>query len=144
MRDRLRQLFPGLEVFEITSPPDTRYNCIAWAAGDTRRWWWPGEVSFSYWPPGVPREESIATFIDAFVTLGYEPATSGILDPLYDKVAIFASGDGVPTHMARQLDDGSWTSKLGALEDITHADVSGVSGSEYGEVTVFLQRRKSS
>jgi hypothetical protein len=79
MRDRIRQLFPRLETtrFDITSPPDTRYNCVAWAAGDTRRWWWPGEVPFSYWPAGVRREESVDHFIEAFATMGYELAASG-------------------------------------------------------------------
>ena len=30
------------------------YNCIAWAAGDTRWWWWPDPNS--YWPPGPSSE----------------------------------------------------------------------------------------
>jgi len=146
MRDRIQQLFPQLKTagFEITSPRDPRYNCIAWAAGDTRRWWWPGEVPFSFWPAGVLREESVANFIQAFATLGYEPAASGTHDLNYEKLALFASADGVPTHMARQLAQGAWTSKLGTLEDIAHIDVSGISGSDYGEVVTFLQRRRPS
>lgn len=142
MRDLIRQLFPRLETagFEITSARDSRYNCVAWAAGDVRRWWWPGEAPFSYWPAGIARVESVASFVEAFATLGYKPAASGAHDPKYEKVAIFASGDGVPTHMARQLANGSWTSKLGTLEDIAHTDIAGVSGTDYGEVVAFLQR----
>ncbi|HEV7921652.1 MAG TPA: hypothetical protein VGR02_12760 [Thermoanaerobaculia bacterium] len=138
----LTQVFPRLrrEQFEITSPKDPRYNCVAWAAGDVKRWWWPGEAPFSYWPEGIPREESVATFIAGFSSLGYELAASGDLEPALEKVAIFASADGVPTHMARQLPDGSWTSKLGMLDDITHIDVHCVGGSDYGEVVVFLHR----
>ncbi len=42
--------------------------------------------------------------------------------------------------MARQLADGSWTSKLGGLEDITHPGISDLSGREYGRVVIFLRR----
>jgi hypothetical protein len=146
MRELIQQLFPRLNTssFEITSARDHRYNCVAWAAGDTRRWWWPAEAAFSFWPAGVEREESIAGFVRAFGTLGYELTSSGDPHPDFEKLAIFASGDGVPTHMARQLPNGPWTSKLGALEDITHMDVTGLAGTDYGDVTVFLQRRRSS
>jgi hypothetical protein len=145
MYSLIQQLFPRLSkaTFEITSARDTRYNCIAWAAGDTRRWWWPGEALFSFWPTGIERQESITSFVEAFATLGYELSRSGDHDPGFEKVAIFASGDGAPTHMARQLPDGSWSSKIGALEDIAHIDVNGVGGTDYGEVVAFLQRRKS-
>lgn len=41
--DPLEELFPGLRETEytLTSPEDRGYNCIAWAAGDLSRWWWP-------------------------------------------------------------------------------------------------------
>ena len=145
MQELIRQLFPQLrdDTFEITSPRDLRYNCIAWAAGDTTRWWWPGELPFSFWPRGVRREESIASFVEAFTTLGYEITRSGELEQDHERVALFASNDGVPTHMARQLTDGRWTSKLGKLEDIVHVDVAGVAGSDYGQIVLFLRRPKS-
>lgn len=55
MREWIEQLFPGLQgtSFEITSPRDRRYNCVAWAANDTRRWWWPGEAPVSSSDPEV-------------------------------------------------------------------------------------------
>lgn len=142
MRDVLRQLFPRLadDAFAITSPTDVRYNCVAWAAGDVKRWWWPSEPPFAYWPSGVPREESLAGFIAAFASLGYAVATSGEHERTFEKIAIFASTDGVPTHVARQLANGAWTSKLGGLEDISHVDVGGVAGSDYGEVATFMRR----
>ena len=43
-------------------------------------------------------------------------------------VAIYQSG-GLPTHAARQLSDGNWTSKLGPNIDITHS-LSGLEGPE--------------
>ena len=100
--DVFERLFPALRRvgFEVTSPRDQRYNCVAWAAGDVTRWWWPAESPFAYWPPGTGREESVDSFIQAFAILGYERALSGDLEPQFEKVAIFASNDGVPTHMA--------------------------------------------
>jgi hypothetical protein len=146
MRELIEQLFPRLQGtnFSITSPRDRRYNCVAWAANDTRRRWWPGEAPFSFWPAGVEREESVPNFIASFATLGYEVCPSGDHDSRLEKVAIFASSEGVPTHMARQLPNGTWTSKLGGLEDISHFDVNGVAGDDYGTVVVFLARPRSS
>ncbi len=48
--------------YGITSPQTPRYNCIAWAAGDTRKWWWPDPSPFAYWPPNIPRENTLQTF----------------------------------------------------------------------------------
>jgi hypothetical protein len=143
--DFLERLFPALKEveFAITSPRDSSYNCVGWAAGDVTRWWWPAESPFAFWPVGIEREESLTSFIRAFATLGFERAASGDYESEYEKVAVFASHDGVPTHMARQLNDGSWTSKLGGLEDIRHSELNGVAGAEYGNVVAFLQRKKS-
>jgi hypothetical protein len=144
--DVFERLFPALRRvgFEITSPRDQRYNCVAWAAGDVTRWWWPAESPFAYWPHGADREESVASFVQAFAILGYEQALSGDLEPQFEKVAVFASSDGIPTHMARQLRDGTWTSKVGSLEDIQHQELSGLEGAEYGAVVVFLRRQERS
>ena len=71
--DLLERLFPSLKEagFDVTSPRDPGYNCVAWAAGDVTRWWWPAESPFAHWPAGVEREESLTSFIEAFATLGY-------------------------------------------------------------------------
>ncbi|HEY7428267.1 MAG TPA: hypothetical protein VH682_28795 [Gemmataceae bacterium] len=41
--ERFEVLFPRLNgtAYRITSPASDVYNCIAWAAGETNRWWWP-------------------------------------------------------------------------------------------------------
>ncbi len=144
MRELIEQLFPRLREsrFEITSAADPRYNCIAGAAGETRRWWWPAESPLAYWPAGVERDESISTFVNAFSTLGYQISSSGDLDLAAEKVAIFAIGN-LPTHMARQLPDGTWTSKLGELEDIRHHTAEYVATSDYGVIVLFLERPRS-
>ena len=69
----LEQIFPGLTTanYQVTSPPDRDYNCIAWAAGDNRKWWWPGpDPEREYWPPGVPRDRTRTAFVAAFASFG--------------------------------------------------------------------------
>jgi hypothetical protein len=43
--------------------------------------------------------------------------------------------DGEPTHAARQLPNGKWTSKLGRWQDIEY-ELDGLVGKMYGTVTV--------
>ncbi len=117
--NHLETLFPGLRGsgHQITSPPCDGYNCIAWAAGpaNTHGWWWPfGDPAKTYWPPQVPREETLDAFRQLFALLQYSVCDDDALEPGYEKVALFADDLGVPLHAARQLPDGRWTSKLGA------------------------------
>jgi len=55
----------------------------------------------------------------AFRGLGYYLCDHSRLEFWFDKVALYEL-NGEPKHMARQLRDGTWTSKCGASEDITH------------------------
>jgi hypothetical protein len=144
MVNNLAALFPRLHNsgYVLTSPRTRDYNCIAWAAGDVTAWWWPDpdpDNEAIFWPDGVPREETLAAFMAAFATLGYFPCDNADQEPGFEKVALFAGPDGVPTHAARQLPSGRWTSKLGFLEDIEHA-LHDVSGEHYGAVIQLLKR----
>ena len=136
----LEDIFPGLkgQPYQVTSPPDYRYNCIAFAAGDSSNWWWPDRAAEDTWPAVVPRVETIEAFRDAFATLGYVPCDDDQQEPGYEKVALFALG-GVPKHASRQLPNGRWVSKLGLSEDIEHA-LHDLTGTEYGDV-VFVMKR---
>ena len=138
-------VFPNLNDanHRITSDQTLRYNCIAWAAESDSRWWWPspGRTSRSYWPPGVPREVTLAAFIEAFRALAYEECEDGSLETGFQKIALFTDDSSKPTHAARQLPNGSWTSKLGVLEDIVHAAVDDVNGPLYGAPVQFMRRR---
>ncbi len=140
----LERAFPNLRGsgYVITSPQDKNYNCIAWAAGDTSRHWWP--TPFSYWPPGVARELTQTAFEEAFRRLQYEPCADGGIEDRFEKVALYANQSGAPTHMARQLESGAWTSKLGPSEDIRHNSVGAVEGSIYGSVARYFRRLRSS
>jgi len=138
-------------LWKITSPVDDRYNCIAWAACDDQRWWWPAlfprpDGQIDHWPNGVPRTETLDAFIHAFAGLGYSPCISPRFEFGYQKVAIYADADGTPTHMARQFFFLGWLSKLGPQEDIWHWHLRDVEGSddptsdEYGSVKQILKR----
>lgn len=138
----IEQNFPNLQgkhevEYRITSPTTWNYNCIAWAARDTGRWWWPDVTS--YWPSGLPKIVTITNFVEAFRQLGYELDASRVHEPSCEKVALYAIGQ-TPTHMARQLESGEWTSKLGKGYDISHVNLQGVEGAQYGEVVRILKR----
>jgi len=139
-----QQKFPLLtqDTFRPDSPPTPAYNCIAWAAGDDTVWWEPSQDGF--WPPGVPRELSVAAFVAAFGTLGYVVCPSDVPESDFEKIALYADFTQRPTHAARQLPDGTWTSKLGRNVDIVHSDPRVLQGPEYGHVVQFMRRRKSS
>jgi hypothetical protein len=140
----LEQIFPKLAAagYRKTSektgrpPKPGAYNCIAWAAADSRIWWWPNSLD-AYWPPWCMKPEvTVACFVSTFRWLGYGLCKNSYLERGYEKVALYAIhksykrmpipvdwkqlADWIPTHMARQLPDGSWTSKCGGDEDITH------------------------
>lgn len=137
--------FPKLRTgaYDKTSEMDPGYNCIAWAAGDTTRFWWPRPERPYYWPDGLPRVATRQNFIDAFSTLGYSPSDSldASIEQGLEKIALFEDTSGKPTHAARQLATGAWTSKLGVDIDIEHQDVAGVEGNAYGTLAVILVRK---
>jgi hypothetical protein len=138
--------FPRLRAsaYVTTSRPLPRYNCIAWAAGDTSKWWWPHPYDRRcYWPPRILREETLPIFVEVFRTLGYQPCSSATPEVSFEKVALFADA-GVPTHAARQLITGVWSSKLGEGHDIAHHSLSDLSGGIYGLPTLFLKRYRLS
>lgn len=125
----------------VTSPKDDLYNCIAWAANDPDAWWWPSaNWAVVYWPMSVPRLVTVDAFVEAFATLGYQPCSDGDLQSGLEKVVLYVDANVVPTHMARQLPSGEWTSKVGSWHDIMHVTVDVVAGGAYGKVHQFLAR----
>ena len=142
MSDLLESLFPNLTAreYQITSPVSIEYNCIAWAAEDDTTWWWPDAFEEYYWPPQAPRTETIQAFVAAYSVLGYEPCLNADLEPGFEKIALYVDVQGIPTHAARQLPSGKWTSKLGQLEDIEHDTLASLCGQTYGKVGQILRR----
>jgi hypothetical protein len=126
--------------YDVTSPKSQEYNCFAWAAGDQERWWQPTPEDEFYWVEGVPMEETLSAYIQAYQTLGYTPCEKETLELGYTKIALYVNEDGVPIHAARQLSTGKWTSKLGALEDIEH-ELEGLTGDRYGKIGQILKKQ---
>src|SRR5580692_3685770 len=124
METRFEKLRPSN--YDGKSPVDFCYNCIAWAMGRKDSRWWPATIGGYRWPKKLPRqkpgEETLANFISAFKRLGYKvnPKKDYSLEKGFIKVAIYVKGNENPTHAARQLGSGIWTSKIGDEEDIEH------------------------
>lgn len=130
------------EGYRETSPQDRKYNCIAWADEINNRFMWPAKYGF-YWPQGILNEESLNAFIDLYQSSGYQkfsPQTE-VFDPEYIKVAIYVNTQGTPTHAARQLLNGKWTSKLGPYKDIEHENLKALEDSDYGTVGIILRKK---
>jgi len=77
--------------------------------------------------------------------LGYEPCEGQDVEPGFEKIAIYVGSDDVPTHLARQLASGEWSSKCGQLEDIIHP-LDGLEGPPpaYGTAMQILRRPATS
>lgn len=139
----------GYDQYPASPPtpyPPNCYNCIAHAAGHTDAWWWPSPNKFLYyWPPHLPREspgaEMLENFIHAFEWKGFQRCQNGAPEAGVEKVALFLK-DNRPTHVARQLESGVWTSKCGKLQDIQHATLAAVEGRIHGQSVVYLHRRR--
>jgi hypothetical protein len=141
--ERIEQIFPRLAgAYLITSPETLEYNCVAWGVGELDRWWQAEEVPGYYWPENSPRDGSVEALVHLFKSMGFEIGASPEHEPGLEKIAIY-SKDGEYEHVARQLDNGHWTSKLGALEDIQHASLSVLEGAEYGTVAAVMKRAKA-
>jgi hypothetical protein len=126
------------EPFEVTSPSSGEYNCIAWALNDQTRFIWPLRQRGFYWPRRLPVEETLEAFTKLFAAKKYQVCEDGSLEAGFQKLALFEK-DGIPTHAARQLPDGNWTSKLGAHIDVRHS-LGALDGGRYGNVALFFKK----
>lgn len=130
------------------SPRTPRYNCFAFAGGDERRPWAPrGDPDTTWWPlphdAVDPDDLSIEMFVRAYQVVGFSVCEKEAAEPDVERIALFADDCGDVVHAARQNPDGSWTSKLGEWEDITHDAVRAVEGGEYGRVVRVMRRARS-
>lgn len=131
--------FPYLrnEGFTIIDPPSERYNCIAYAAGDTSQWW--AHIPGGYWPPRATWSDSVASLREVFSGLGYEQCDDSHIEDGYRKVALYET-QGVWTHAAVQMPNGAWRSKMGEGPVIEHHSPESLAGGMYGEVNCFMRR----
>jgi hypothetical protein len=134
--------FPNLGRYEVlaTSTPKGKkkviYNCIAHTVRIYDKWVWPGA--------------NVSDFDKLYGSIGYKRIQK--LDYRFntklDKIVLYAkrgkNGNIECTHGARQLADGTWTSKLGQGPLIRHATPASVSGPSYGKpIAVYVKARKT-
>lgn len=150
IKKQLSGLFPQLssdKFFDVTSPQDPNYNCIAWAYNYKDRWMWPGGEEcgvldgFHYWPDGVADDVNVDNFIDAFRLKGYEICGDASYEHGFIKIALYVKpGTKECTHAARQKTNTYWTSKLGSQYDIQHGTPYTIEGAVYGDVYCIMKR----
>ena len=79
--DLLVKAFPNLryEGCNVVEPPSERYNCIAYAGGDTSRWW--DHNQRNYWPAYATRSNSIDSLIEVFIGIRFEICDDSRAEP---------------------------------------------------------------
>lgn len=91
----------------------------------------------SYWPIDCVGLDTLEAFERLFQHFELEEIVSPEFEDGRIKLALYTMKH-VPTHMARQLQDGTWTSKLGGLIDLRH-ELDELEGPVYGTVAKILQ-----
>lgn len=129
---------------DVTSDETEDYNCAAWALGFTDRRMWPDPLDTSYtWPDGIDRDDSLQAFVEGFRRFGFESCPDAEFEPGYEKICLYADDvlrPDEPLHVARQLSDSAWTSKLGPWEDIKHPTPDVLTSSGYGQPRFYFRR----
>ena len=134
--------------YEETSKATINYNCLSWAVEITDTFLDPQARCVGYsWPDGAEREWTIAGCRQVLARYGYiEECGDGGFEDECVKVAMYVDEHGTPTHFARQIHGGKWTSKLGDLIDVVHDNLSCIEGHDcehYGTAKYFFKEKKA-
>jgi hypothetical protein len=124
---------------DIITTPDSKYNCIAWAAGIDNDWWDP--ATGRTWPGNAPRDYQVTSLVIVYESMGFEPCANGSLEDGIEKIAIYAKGPEY-MHAARQLETGKWTSKMGDGERIEIDTPEDLAGPAFGQVAAYMKRKR--
>jgi hypothetical protein len=124
----------------FTSPPDPKYNCIAWSVNDTTRFWWPDHLA--YWPDDVPPNDSLDAFVHMYSKLGYS-LTDLVPKEDAEAVAIYGAGFRVKHAARRSTDSPLWKSKLGEAFDIEHT-LNAIEAGLYGSLLAIMVKKVQS
>ncbi len=130
--------------YRRTSDATINYNCLAWAVGANWAWFDPTRrIAGYFWPVGIEREWTTPAIRKLLSHFGFEEeAENSDPEDGYVKVAVYLDNDGTPTHFARQLENGKWTSKLGELIDVDHETLDCLECDAYGAAGFFLKKRR--
>jgi hypothetical protein len=144
----LKRDFPNLSYTNSnkTSEATDTYNCLAWAIGINNKYLWPNSI---YWPNddlnGPPNKITFKTYFEKYLkyfeVTNKDHVSYKTVIPGYQKIAIYIDNDNLPSHFARQLPNGMWTSKLGDNIDITHNTLEVLEGPVYGKVGIIMAKK---
>ena len=121
-----------------SSEPTLLYNCVAWAMGESHRWWEPKR--FKFWPANVRRDYSKEALVQAYEKFGFVKCENGDLEAGFTKVALYTENNIEYSHAARWDHDEIWKSKLGKNIDIDHT-LEALKGGIYGDIYQFMKRK---
>ena len=139
--------FPNLkDKYDETSEETDSYNCVAYILEIDDKW----IDSYSYyWPDDLKRGDSPQHYAEFFKRKNYdnkrvdfEKCDKGNFEKGIEKIAIFQDKFGNFTHVAIQLENENWSSKMGDYEDIIHYSLEAVGKGDYGEPVIFMQRKR--
>ena len=141
--NHIHPLFPNITETNCspTSTKSSAYNCIAWACGKDEAWFEPDASNEYFWPID-DRSYTVAAYIKLFSSIGYNNCADSSLETGFLKIALYIDKEGLPSHAARQILTGKWTSKLGPDIDIEHDCPEVLNGPLYGEARIFMKREK--
>jgi len=78
--------------------------------------------------------------IQYFINKGFAKNPNDSFEEGFLKIALYADGNNF-CHVARQLLDGKWTSKLGEWEDIEHNSLHDLCGDFFGKDIIVLAKK---
>lgn len=131
IRRHLPKLIEGVN-FHFTSEETDQYNCVNWALGINT------SPKYLFQEDGT-EDISLKGFIEYYKSLGFEITDDISVEKGVTKIALYAD-DGIFVHVARLLDTGMWTSKLGTWEDICHISLDVLAGKFYGIPQVYMKK----
>jgi len=115
--------------------------------GENHVWWEPpsapGQIPHrgpTFWPDEAPHELSAEAYAAALATRGFQVCDSEDWEPDYEKIALYTTLDGDFSHAALLREPGTWTSKIGDWEDITHYSLRVLEGDAIGRVAIYMRR----
>ncbi len=128
--------------YKVASNATARYNCMAFANDNDRKWWEAGRYGGRYyWPPKIP--DTLEGWVEIFKRQHYELTSNRETEQGFEKIAIYVDlRDMLPGHVAKS-DGRTWKSKLGRYQDIKHSSLDLLEGDhhfEYGIVERVLRR----
>jgi hypothetical protein len=131
----------------VTSPWTRDYNCAAWALELQKTnirppiWGWGKPIGGEFWPEGVVARPSVRAYEEVYEKFKYRPCDDGEWVIGTEKLALYAHDPFECLHVARQLINGMWTSKMGECADIEHACPDDVAGGKNGQVVSYMARQ---